>query len=438
MSQDRVCGLSNDEIAQMCYDHFNQSLTKKGKPQVGKEWTMLAAVLIQTVVENNTSCFVASMGTGSKCVGQRKLSVEGDILHDSHAEIIARRSFLLYLYSNLESIYAGLENILFELDPISKKCRLKKGISILFFSSHTPCGDGSIIPKSECVKESTELQVTSECLATKCEESEDQEPPKKMIKKDDIYRTGAKCVKGGPQDPHLPGTEHHLPGVLRTKPGRGDRTLSMSCSDKLAKWNILGIQGSLIMNFLEKPIYISRVVIGKSPFCPGAMQRALLDRFKTDEIELYPFKQQLIIIGQSCLEFQFCKSAVCRMNDKIDPQPCPSSIIWCLCSSKQLEVAVEGKKQGATKKTQNRPSGRLAVCKKNLLQTFTALLRTAQIEDLPNHLKEWVPRLEELTYSQAKRLATNYADMWQQLRAKVMPTWTLKGAHLMEFTAQEK
>lgn len=31
-------------------------------------------------------------------------------------------------------------------------------------------------------------------------------------------------------------------GVLRRKPGRGDATLSMSCSDKLAKWCCIGVQ----------------------------------------------------------------------------------------------------------------------------------------------------------------------------------------------------
>lgn len=40
-------------------------------------------------------------------------------------------------------------------------------------------------------------------------------------------------VEGGLQEP----------GLLRRKPGRGTPTLSMSCSDKLAKWQLCGWQG---------------------------------------------------------------------------------------------------------------------------------------------------------------------------------------------------
>lgn len=34
-----------DEIAQLCYAHYNVRLPKQGKPEPNREWTLLAAVV---------------------------------------------------------------------------------------------------------------------------------------------------------------------------------------------------------------------------------------------------------------------------------------------------------------------------------------------------------------------------------------------------------
>jgi len=56
----------------------------------------------------------------------------------------------------------------------------------------------------------------------------------------------------------------------------GDRLLTMACSDKILRWNVLGIQGALLTHLI-KPIYLKSITVG-SKFHPGHMKRAVYER----------------------------------------------------------------------------------------------------------------------------------------------------------------
>ncbi|XP_021754909.1 tRNA-specific adenosine deaminase 1-like [Chenopodium quinoa] len=74
-----------------------------------------------------------------------------------------------------------------------------------------------------------------------------------------------------------------ITGLVQRKPGCGATTSSVSCSDKIARWNVVGIQGAML-SYLLQPVYISSVTIGQS--CSSSqtlslkenLRRALYDR----------------------------------------------------------------------------------------------------------------------------------------------------------------
>jgi len=161
--------------------------------------------------------------------------------------VLARRALLRYFIREIESARKDRPSIFVRGTPLpdDDDCRsenrsarsyplaLRPGVTFHFFSSHTPCGDASIFPKDEGKRTAADDDsVGPEAKKRKTDDNND-----------DIHRTGAKCLSVETrQDARLPGAAYHAVGAVRTKPGRGDRTLSVSCSDKLLRWHSSGVQ----------------------------------------------------------------------------------------------------------------------------------------------------------------------------------------------------
>ncbi|KAM4721473.1 tRNA-specific adenosine deaminase 1 [Rhinophrynus dorsalis] len=466
---------SADEIAALCYGHYSTKLPKQGLPDPSREWTLMAAVIqVELLQEKREIKKVVAMGTGTKCIGQSKLRKTGDVLQDSHAEIIAKRSFQRYLLYQLSLAISKTQDCVFIPSTDRGKWMLKPGISFVFFTSHTPCGDASIIPmishedqlghpltskileeeqvddpkKCDCVlittckrKQRTEDESCSRNKkvkhderggdgAERCKEQESLTFVARNVEFMDVHRTGAKCVPGDVQDSHNPGMDYHTVGVLRVKPGRGDRTLSMSCSDKLARWNVLGCQGALLMHCLQQPIYFSALVVGKCPFSLESMERALYTRCQKVMSLPDGFRVHRVHIMQSQLQFHHGRDALTKKDSTRKLVPCGAAVSWSAVPHQPLDVTANGYKQGTTKKAIGSLQSRSRICKVELFNAFLEMVQLLPEEQLSESLR----RKELKTYCDYKEAVITYQEAWRQLREQAFTGWIQAPRDFLKFT----
>ncbi len=239
-------------------------------------------------------------------------------------QILARRGFLRYLYEEIRILEDTGESVTL-MSCGEQKYKLRKSVTFHLFSSHVPCGDASIFPNISENASSSSDQSENSCGNVELNEYDTAPKKPKLFDgtgvKGDINRTGAKCLPDEKNaDRKLPGADYHVVRVVRTKPGRGDPTSSVSCSDKILRWNCVGIQGALL-SLLSEPIYLSSIVIGshRSLFSFKAAKRALIER-NSEIIGMVKYPQLL----HTSEEFKFCRRL---RGDAARPAPC--GIVWC-------------------------------------------------------------------------------------------------------------
>jgi tRNA-specific adenosine deaminase 1 len=297
-----------DLVAQTVIDKYKR-LTKS------QDKTIIAGVVLK---QNNTFSCIA-VGSGQKTLTKSQLTDKGLKVVDSHAEIICKRSFQRYLLNQCKLKDSKI------IESIGNRFRLREGVEFIFYCSQAPCGDASMIQLAH--SQSDASKATFIKGKRKYGVIEDNDATEKEIQIRERKNVGDQSnlltLLLGRED-------YDSIGNPRTKPCRLDceNSYSMSCSDKLLKWQNLGI-GSFVV-FLLGFVRFKYYIIGDA--FHDCIEKSIMERVAdTPKIPVY---HTTVIF-----EFSLCST------EQISGQKSFSSLSYSF--PEKPEIIIKGLKQGA-------------------------------------------------------------------------------------------
>ena len=377
-----------DQIAKLSHDCYLQQQQKLGHPQPGRQ-------IIAAFIKENTETKhmeVVSIGSGTQCITGDNMSSEGLVVNDSHAEVVARRSLMRFFYKELLT----QESAIFIKSDSSKLARLRDTLKFHLYISTAPCGDGAIFSREN--NENREPP------------SDDQHLPTMQNKKQGILRT--KIERGEGTVPMEEGVQQTWDGILH-----GGRLRTMSCSDKIMRWNVLGLQGALLSHFME-PVYMSSLTLG-SLHHHGHLSRAVCCRAMGPD-------------GSNPADFTVNHPSLGRtrggdvMERHTDNKTSNFSLNWALGDDKaELTDGTNGRLVVTSKHAPNTPP---RISKASFFSLFITLCKTSEHSEIN----------DKTTYSDVKQSALKYqqtkSKLFELLRKKGYGTWLKKPEEQEQFT----
>lgn len=359
-----------DLIAALSHHTFLQIAASISDKFAGRK--VVACIIMKTGADDSGR--VVAVGTGNRCVTGQRLSMEGKAVNDSHAEIVARRSLLRFFYGQLSSYYDGNGSI-FVPSKGSQRLLVREGVSFHLYISTAPCGDGALFTPRE--EPNTDMS-----------EHSTEHNPTFTTKQQGILRTKIEDGEGTiPIDPS---------DGIQTWDGllRGNRLRTMSCSDKICRWNALGLQGALLSHFIE-PVYLASLTLGYL-YDHGHLSRAVCCRLQHNSD----------LDTQLPVPYHVNHPWLGRVTAYDPPRETEKtnnlSVNWSIGDT-YTEVT-DGRTGACMTRTQNSPTPS-RICKAALYVSFKEIGAKAGREELMN--------VE--TYRDAKKMATKFQEAKQKL-----------------------
>ena len=338
-----------DAVARATIEAYESHL--KEDERCGLRQRVLASVV---AVDSRGEVRVLSYGLGTK-VAQLALiasDAQGLALRDCHAEVLARRGFLRYCYDGGE---------------------MKADERLVIYSSSMPCGNATIKRWAKTVR-SSDPTGPHGAFHVFAEGQVDL-----LLKKhpdDTTHANGPAWLPSGCLPLHSTTTPTTTAKKMSASP-------SHCCSDKIARWVALGLQGSLLSG-VSGPLRVSAIVVGRK-FSYEHARRAFCCRIKG-----LPASDHPALLGTTV-----------KLDDGLYRDPCQGAVFdddvrawWATLEGENPEV-IDGR-TGRLKR-HGRPS---RLCKRALADAWRALQTTTK----DNETKPLEEKNDQvcLSYSDAK------------------------------------
>lgn len=297
----------------------------------GRQTVLAAIVALDTAVDGEgsdvggvPSLRVVALGAGTKFMCGRGIAEDegiGEKVRDSHAEVLARRALKRFLYAQIKVAAARATRRADDeeamrtsrpregkrrkeedasssgADPTSwcvleeelngrsgeGRWRLRPSVTLHLYTSSTPCGNATVKRWAKGAKERfrdglgpVEMPAGGHDHGKVSFGAVREGQLAFMYKRDPDE--GDAEVDGG--EGSAVERERSVPGAdLVVPPGSSTTGRVLTCSDKLAVWSCVGLQGSLLLSpaLLSRPVYLSSVTVGRK-FNHAVLCRALCCR----------------------------------------------------------------------------------------------------------------------------------------------------------------